>query len=797
MFKFQAKSLATKLIAVTGGTIALVLLASNFVLISQTQDRVETLVFEQARGEAKAIAGDIASGIGELSSAARSMAGILGRSHAAKSMDRAGVINVLRASLEQNPFAFGSWFAEEPKAFDGRKDELVNNAEMGANEEGIFTPYWSKNRNNEIQYSTFKADYAAEWYSLAAKSGKGAISQPYTAQDTDVPTAMSSIAYPVLSNGKMIGVSGVDISLASLAEGLSKLQPFGSGRVYLLSQSGKWLVAPIPELLLKEYDGEGNDVVKNALSTGAPGVINNLTYDGNEPFDRVVYPFVLPKVNASWVVLVDVPRTAINAPVRDQTYMMIVGGLVVLGTVLVGLYLAVRGFVQEPLAGLVHDVQALSNGEYATPISGQDRFDETGSVAKALEGFRHQLADGKRLESEARHEREQAELERGRSEAERAETGALQRDIVARLGKGLSHLASGDLAFRITDDFPGEYAQLKHDFNATMESLEETIRTVNHSVVNIGSGTGEISSAANDLSHRTEQQAASLEETAAALDQLTSQVNASAANAKVAAKSVEVASSDAEQSGEVVQKAIAAMQGIEQSSHEVSRIIGVIDEIAFQTNLLALNAGVEAARAGDAGKGFAVVAQEVRELAQRSANAAKEIKTLINTSAGQVREGVDLVGRAGGALEKIAEQVVQINGLIRQISSSASEQAVGLKEINSAVNQMDQVTQQNAAMVEETTAASMALNDEARALSALVSRFRVAQRAPTQSSANMLRGAAERMRAAERPASSKAAVKEARPAQAPQRTGYSTSTQRVLTQTSGANALTQDNWEEF
>ncbi|PII39738.1 methyl-accepting chemotaxis protein [Sinorhizobium meliloti CCBAU 01290] len=786
MFKFQARSLATKLIAVTGGTIALVLLASNYVLISQTQDRVETLVFDGAKTEARAIASDIAGSVGELAAAARTMSGVLGRGHAGQSTDRAGAINLLKANLEQHGFAFGSWFAEEPKAYDGK--DVIDNTELGGNADGAFTPYWSKDRNGNIQLSTFKADYAAEWYGLAAKSGKGAITQPYLAEGTDVPTTMTSIAYPVMSNGRMIGVSGVDISLAALADRLSAVKPFGSGRVYLLSQSGKWLAAPIPELLMKEYDGEGAELVKDALSTGTPRMIENLTYDGNEPFDRVVYPFSLPDVNAQWLVLVDVPRSAINA-VRDQTYMMIVGGLVVLGAVLAGLYFAVRRFVQKPLAGLVGDVETLSNGEYTRPISGQERSDETGAVARSLEGFRHQLADNRRLESEARHEREQAELERGRSENERTEASALQRDIVARLGKALSHLSAGDLAFRLTGDFPGEYAQLKRDFNATMESLEETIRTVNHSVVNIGSGTSEISGAANDLSHRTEQQAASLEETAAALDELTSQVNASAENAKVAAKSVEVASSDAEQSGEVVQKAIAAMQGIEQSSHEVSRIIGVIDEIAFQTNLLALNAGVEAARAGDAGKGFAVVAQEVRELAQRSANAAKEIKTLINTSAGQVREGVDLVGKAGGALEKIAT-VVQINGLIRQISSSASEQAVGLKEINSAVNQMDQVTQQNAAMVEETTAASMALNDEARALSALVARFQIApQAAQAQASAEMLRGTAERMRAA--------APAENRPAQAPRSAAYSNSTQRVLAKTSGANALAQDNWEEF
>jgi methyl-accepting chemotaxis protein len=228
----------------------------------------------------------------------------------------------------------------------------------------------------------------------------------------------------------------------------------------------------------------------------------------------------------------------------------------------------------------------------------------------------------------------------------------------------------------------------------------------------------------------------------------------------------------------VVQKAIASMHGIEQSSTEVSRIIGVIDEIAFQTNLLALNAGVEAARAGEAGKGFAVVAQEVRELAQRSANAAKEIKTLINTSAVQVKEGVDLVGRAGETLHKIAEQVMGINGLIRQISASASEQAIGLKEINQAVNQMDQVTQQNAAMVEETTAASVTLNDEAQTLKTLVTRFRVSGQ---RNAATALRSTAQQMRAPAAPAPRAAAP-------APR---------RAVAQSRGSAAVAQDNWEEF
>ena len=249
--------------------------------------------------------------------------------------------------------------------------------------------------------------------------------------------------------------------------------------------------------------------------------------------------------------------------------------------------------------------------------------------------------------------------------------------------------------------------------------------TVVTNVAAIRSGAGEISQAADDLSRRTEQQAASLEETAAALDQITATVRKTASGAKQCSDVVLAARGDAEKSGEIVRDAVGAMSAIEQSSTQISQIIGVIDEIAFQTNLLALNAGVEAARAGDAGRGFAVVASEVRALAQRSADAAKEIKTLISSSGTQVGAGVSLVGQTGEALNRIVERVAEIDGLVSEISASAQEQATGLQQVNTAVNQMDQVTQQNAAMVEQSTAASHSLSQEAETLAGSVARFQI------------------------------------------------------------------------
>ncbi len=406
----------------------------------------------------------------------------------------------------------------------------------------------------------------------------------------------------------------------------------------------------------------------------------------------------------------------------------IVGMLLGIGlAVVLAMAIAHKG-ITAPMARLRERMVSLAAGETDAEVVGLDRKDEIGQMAEAVAIFRTNALERTRLEREAEDNRSLSERERIEREQQRAREASEVKFAVESLAEGLSNLSDGNVIYRIEKPFTAVLDGVRNDFNASASKLQRALEQVAENARSIEAGSSEIRSAADDLAKRTEQQAASVEETAAALEEITTTVKDAARRAHEAGVLVTRTRAGAEKSGEVVQNAVKAMEQIEKSSGEISNIIGVIDDIAFQTNLLALNAGVEAARAGDAGKGFAVVAQEVRELAQRSANAAKEIKALINNSNQQVQSGVELVGATGVALESIVAEVQEINRHVNAIVESAQEQSSGLQQINTAVNAMDQDTQKNAAMVEESTAASHGLARDAAALNALLSQFKLSTR---------------------------------------------------------------------
>ncbi|CAN7629216.1 methyl-accepting chemotaxis protein [Neorhizobium sp. LjRoot104] len=415
----------------------------------------------------------------------------------------------------------------------------------------------------------------------------------------------------------------------------------------------------------------------------------------------------------------DVLTDKSNSTALITIFGMIVGMIVVLS---VG-FASIRKWLVAPIRRLASIMELLANGDLSPQVLGAERRDEVGAMVKAVVVFKENGLRAKALEDEAVQSRNLSETERQRVAAADRKRAEEMAAATNGLAEGLKQLSSGNLGFELNSPFAPDFEGLRSDFNSAVARLRDTLVQVANSTSGIDSGSRELSISANDLSKRTEQQAAALEETAAALDQITTNVSQSSQRTEEARTVANEARQAADRSGDVVSNAVGAMQRIETSSRQISNIIGVIDEIAFQTNLLALNAGVEAARAGEAGKGFAVVAQEVRELAQRSAQAAKEIKELIRTSAAEVEGGVKLVSDTGDALKVIGNYVISINGQLDAIATSAKEQSIGLAEVNTAVNQMDQVTQQNAAMVEEATAASSALASEASKLRELVAMF--------------------------------------------------------------------------
>ena len=435
--------------------------------------------------------------------------------------------------------------------------------------------------------------------------------------------------------------------------------------------------------------------------------------------------------------------------------------MLILGALSLAVALVVGAGISKPIQSLSLAMRRLAEGDNSVPIPGQDYGNEIGEMASTVQVFKNNAIEKQQMEAEQRAQNLRAEEDKRRAIADfaseigqmagQAKDGNLSaridlnakegellavsqhlNDLVATIEAGIretvevmTSMAKGDLTHKMAGDYRGAFLDLKNASNATIDKLSEVVSNIRLSATEVHHSSQEIAEGNNDLANRTEQQAHNLEKTSSAMEELVATVRQNAENSSGANKLSTSAQTTAERGGSVVTEAVSAMERIDTSSHKISDIMDLIDEIAFQTNLLALNAAVEAARAGDAGKGFAVVAQEVRALAQRSSAASKEIKSLIDISAEQVTQGVDLVNRTGSTLTEIVAAIRKVNQIVGEISNASTEQTIGLEDINRSVSAIEEVTQQNAALVEEITAAAQSLANQSSNLSQMVSFFSV------------------------------------------------------------------------
>lgn len=676
-----------------------------------------------ARGLLMQYANDIRADISRTSAVLQGVSQTAEAVAATERPDRDLLGTLLDRTVSAEKGLLGVTLVFEPEKLDGEDEKFVDhpNSELHS---GRFATYLYRTGGQNVAIEKLDmADQATEiWYVAPMKAGIPQITPAYTDLIDNVETMITSITSPIRRGNEVIGLAGADFNLSDISRRVGELKPFGTGSVYLADASGVWLAHTDKSLLAKPAQ---DSTFLNLGQTASAANVADIT-DENGIYHAAV-KISFPGLDQQWTLMLSAPSAdMVVAAHHARDRMLMFGGAVALVAMALAAIAATR-FI-GPISTMTNVMNRLAAGDYGVTIPFTQRKDEIGAMAGSIAIFQSAGIRNQQLEKEAEEARERMEQERLRAQAQaEAEAAEKLRTATSGLAAGLKRLSTGDLAFSLTEPFAPNFEALRHDFNHSIAQLAETLIAIIDGVTSIDEGANSINEGANALSKRTEQQASALEQTAAAIEEITTNVKNASQLTEEARRVAREANDDASRSGVIVTKAEDAMKAIEASSSKISSIIGVIDEIAFQTNLLALNAGVEAARAGEAGKGFAVVAQEVRELAQRSANAAKEIKALISTSSKQIGEGVDLVRQTGTSLTEISNYIGQMNEHMESISTSSREQFIGLAEVNSAINELDQTTQRNAAMVEETTASVGSLASESDHLQTLVRRFTLPQ----------------------------------------------------------------------
>jgi methyl-accepting chemotaxis protein len=762
----RIKSLPLKVSLFAGIALAAVFAVGMTVLVLRVADTVERQTRELQNETTQNIAQQVSAGLTSAANVAAGITTTMGAMRESGINNRSVYDAFLKATLAHNEALLATWSGWEPGALDGRDAELANVGPWDAS--GRYMPYVNRGSGTIVQETLLDYDNqeaAGDYYQLPKKLNRMVAIEPYIYPVAGTDQLIMSIGAPITVGGKYVGTGGIDLSLATINERVSAMKPFGTGVVIVLSATGIVVAYPDPALIGKPLpaDNELGQLAARVLSEKV-AVEGDTTGPDGTVYRLNAMPFNPGDTEDTWTVVTAVPVATLKAHVNEAIWTIVVLAIICVAVMAGILYALVRAMVGRPLKALGDTVDTMAGGDYSLTVPETKRVDEVGTLARAVEVFRENglkvasmtEAEAARIVSDqAERARMMAELQhafgdvvdaaiagdfskRVSAEFPDAELNALASSVntlvetvdggISETSIVLSAIARQELTERVHGSYKGAFGKLKDDTNAVAEKLSEIVGQLREMSRTLKNATGEILSGANDLSERTTKQAATIEETSAAMEHLASTVMQNAQRASEASTNAGSVAKAAEDGEGVMVQATGAMEQISASSGKISNIIGLIDDIAFQTNLLALNASVEAARAGDAGKGFAVVAVEVRRLAQSAASASADVKVLIEQSANEVRGGSRLVADAADKLGAMLTGIRANSALIDGIARDSREQASAIEEVNTAVRQMDEMTQHNAALVEEINASIEQTETQATDLDRIVDVFVVADK---------------------------------------------------------------------
>ena len=783
MKKAKTRKIGTRVVLLTAGILTVILMAAFAVIIITSAQTSEQNMDESTAELAEFDAASVESLLEEPLYMARAIAqSMQGFEEMGIKYRRNFFNNMMRSVLEENPNYLGVWSCWEPNELDNLDDSYANTTSSDSTGRYIPYYYWADGKVAFTPLTDYETEGAGDYHLLAKNSGQETILEPYEYEIDGKKVMLTTVSVPIKDKtGKIVGVVGIDLALSDLQSTGLRNGGLETAKTYVLSNNGVYVISPDGEAVGTSISSGGqadSGDILSAIAAGQGYRNDSISQATGEPVKVVYAPVTIGKTTTPWSVAIEVDQAEYMASTNQTMILLIIILAVLLAVIVVALLLIVRFSISKPVKETAAFAKALASGDLDAPVTIK-AYDEIGQLKSTLDqevrtAFRNIVKAQTKSEKQSRYQSEQTDklvvnLERlangellcdmavSEADEDTQELYTLFTGIsdnlhasvhsikayIEEISQVLGEMSDGNLSVGISSEYKGDFVELKESINRIAASLSEVLGEINIAAEQVASGTMQVSGGSQQISQGATEQASAIEELSSSVMEIAEQTRRNALNANQASDISDNAKSGAAAGNEKMQAMIAAMDDISESSMGISKIIRVIDDIAFQTNILALNAAVEAARAGVHGKGFAVVAEEVRTLAARSANAAKETTALIESSVKKSEIGTKIANETAEALAGILQGVEETARLVSDIAKASDEQASGVVQINKGLEQMNQVVQTNSATAEEAAAAAEELSSQAELLKKMVERFRLKEENTAVESPEERTGASE------------------------------------------------------